>query len=92
MELGWIRPRGRRRSPGRPLTFGTTDAFLEHYGLAALGDLPGAAEMKAAGLLDLNLPAGFSVPDPSGQRDDDEDPLDLDAAPEFHQDYLGDGD
>ncbi len=63
LELGLVRMRGRRRTPGRPVTFGTTDGFLEHYGLASLADLPGAAEMKAAGLLGLDLPAGFHVPD-----------------------------
>ena len=47
LELGLVRMRGRRRSPGRPVTYGTTDAFLEHYGLASLADLPGVAEMKA---------------------------------------------
>jgi segregation and condensation protein B len=65
LELGLVRMRGRRRTPGRPVTFGTTDAFLEHYGLATLGDLPGASEMKAAGLLSLDLPADFAVPDPN---------------------------
>jgi len=90
LELGLIRMRGRRRTPGRPVTFGTTDAFLEHYGLANLGDLPGVAEMKAAGLLDLNLPPGFTVPDPLGLRDDEgEDPLDEGETPEFAQDFLG---
>lgn len=90
LELGLIRLRGRRRTPGRPVTFGTTDAFLEHYGLANLGDLPGVAEMKAAGLLDLNLPPGFTVPDPLGLRDDEgEDPLDEGETPEFAQDFLG---
>ncbi len=90
LELGLIRMRGRRRTPGRPVTFGTTDAFLEHYGLANLGDLPGVAEMKAAGLLDLNLPPGFSVPDPLAMRDDEnEDPLDEGETPEFAQDFLG---
>src|SRR5207245_6185066 len=64
LELGLVRLRGRRRTPGRPVTFGTTDAFLEHYGLANLGDLPGMAEMKAAGLLSLDLPADFEVPNP----------------------------
>ena len=49
LELGLVRMRGRRRTPGRPVTYGTTDAFLEHYGLASLSDLPGVAEMKAAG-------------------------------------------
>ena len=65
LEIGFVRPRGRRRTPGRPVTYATTDAFLEHFGLASLADLPGAAEMKAAGLLSLDLPADFAVPDPS---------------------------
>jgi len=51
-EQNWIRPMGRRRVPGRPVTWGTTDFFLEHFGLAALDDLPGQEELKAAGLLD----------------------------------------
>jgi segregation and condensation protein B len=90
LELGLVRMRGRRRTPGRPVTFGTTDAFLEHYGLATLADLPGIAEMRAAGLLSLDLPPGFSVPDPMGLRPgEDEDPLDGDEAPEFAQDFLG---
>ncbi|EJL25493.1 segregation and condensation protein B [Caulobacter sp. AP07] len=90
LELGLVKMRGRRRTPGRPVTFGTTDAFLEHYGLATLADLPGVAEMRAAGLLSLDLPPGFSVPDPMGLRPgEDEDPLDGDEAPEFAQDFLG---
>ena len=90
LELGLVKMRGRRRTPGRPVTFGTTDAFLEHYGLATLADLPGIAEMRAAGLLSLDLPPGFSVPDPMGLRPgEDEDPLDGDEAPEFAQDFLG---
>jgi segregation and condensation protein B len=52
-EQGWIEPKGRRETPGRPTTWATTDAFLRHFGLAALADLPGIDEMKAAGLLDL---------------------------------------
>ncbi len=91
LELGLVRMRGRRRTPGRPVTYGTTDAFLEHYGLASLGDLPGAAEMKAAGLLDLDIPAGFSVPDPSATTADDEDPLEGGERPEFLQDFLAEG-
>lgn len=87
LELGLVRMRGRRRSPGRPVTYGTTDAFLEHFGLASLADLPGAAEMKAAGLLSLDLPPDFAVPDPSVAATD-EDLLDADA-PEFHVDFLG---
>jgi segregation and condensation protein B len=65
METAWIRPRGRRRAPGKPITYGTTDAFLSHFGLDNIKDLPGLSDLKAAGLLDGTLPAGFSVPDPS---------------------------
>ena len=92
LELGLVRMRGRRRTPGRPVTYGTTDLFLEHYGLASLADLPGMTDMKALGLLDMNLPPGFSVPDPSlaGEAIEDEEQLDLDVdAPEFVQDYVG---
>jgi segregation and condensation protein B len=88
LEIGFVRPRGRRRTPGRPVTYVTTDAFLEHFGLASLADLPGAAEMRAAGLLDLDLPPDFAVPDPSAATPDDE-PLDEEASAEFHTDYLG---
>ena len=62
LETGWIRPRGRRKTPGRPLTFGTTEAFLSQFSLEALGDLPGLEELKGTGLLDSRLPSGFSVP------------------------------
>jgi segregation and condensation protein B len=64
METGWIRPRGRRRAPGKPVTYGTTDEFLSHFGLEGLGDLPGLGELKGAGLLDSDLPPGFAVPNP----------------------------
>ena len=92
LELGLVRMRGRRRTPGRPVTYGTTDAFLEHYGLAHLSDLPGAAEMKAAGLLSLDLPPDFNVPNPAGLGMPEEDPLGDDEAPEFHTDFLGEDD
>lgn len=65
MEAGWIRPRGRRRAPGKPLTYGTTDSFLAHFGLDTVKDLPGLADLKAQGLLDGHLPPDFKVPDPS---------------------------
>jgi segregation and condensation protein B len=52
MEAGWVRPAGRREVPGRPLLYATTQAFLVHFGLASRRDLPGLAELKAAGLLD----------------------------------------
>jgi segregation and condensation protein B len=87
LEIGLVRPKGRRRTPGRPVTYVTTDAFLEHFGLASLGDLPGAQEMKAAGLLDLDLPPDFAVPDPASAREADEPPED--EAREFHTDFIG---
>ena len=51
LELGWIKPRGRRRTPGRPLDWGTSPAFLDHFGLASVTDLPGVDELRSAGLL-----------------------------------------
>lgn len=51
-EFGWIKPRGRRKTPGQPMQWGTTDEFLDHFGLETLRDLPGVKELKAAGLLD----------------------------------------
>lgn len=91
LEMGFVRLRGRRRTPGRPVTYATADRFLEHFGLASLYDLPGAAEMKAAGLLDLSLPVGFEVPDPSRSGpDEEEDPIEDGDAPEFAQDFVGD--
>ena len=89
LELRWVRPRGRRRTPGRPVTYGTTPAFLEYFGLSGIGDLPGMTDLKAAGLLDARLPPGFSIPDPA-RADElaDEDPLDDEDAHAFHVDYM----
>ena len=77
METGWIRPRGRRMVPGRPITYGTSSAFLEHFGFDSIKELPGLAELKGAGLLDMNLPPEFEVPlpDDGGQLTHDELPL-----------------
>ena len=77
METGWIRPRGRRKTPGRPITYGTTEDFLSQFGLEALSDLPGLEELKGSGMLDNRLPPGFAVPMPSDdpQLREDEDPL-----------------
>jgi segregation and condensation protein B len=87
LEAGWIRPVGRRRTPGRPVTWGTTQTFLEHFSLDELSDLPGVDELKASGMLDTR-PAGviaeraglFQVPadEPAGD-DDDAPPPPLDA-------------
>lgn len=78
IEAGWVRLRGRRRVPGRPVTFGTTAGFLDHFGLESISDLPGLDDLKAAGLFDGRLPAGFSMPAPSDDPalQDDEDDLD----------------
>ena len=83
LETGWIKLRGRRKAPGRPVTYGTNEEFLSHFGLEALTDLPGLDELKGSGLLEKSLPSGFTVPVPSDDpalRDDEEplDPGDLD--------------
>lgn len=52
MEAGWVRPAGRRETPGRPLMYATTPEFLSHFGLASRRDLPGIDDLRAAGLLD----------------------------------------
>lgn len=77
METGWVRMRGRRRSPGRPVTYGTTPAFLDHFGLEDLRDLPGMDELKGAGLLSGRVPSNFQPPVLPANDDltEDEDPL-----------------
>jgi segregation and condensation protein B len=85
LETGWVRLRGRRKVPGRPVTYGTSEAFLSHFGLEALADLPGLDDLKGAGLIEAALPEGFSVPVPSDDpalREDEEplEPSDLDLA------------
>jgi len=83
MEAGWVRMRGRRRTPGRPVTYGTTEAFLDHFGLEGLADLPGLEELKGAGLLSNRLPPGMQIPLPfDGPLRDDEDPIDEDDSGE----------
>ena len=98
METGWIRMRGRRRTPGRPVTYGTTEAFLEQFMLASVQDLPGLDELKGSGLLDSAVPAGFlvPVPDDSSALHEEEDPLDQDELFDFaesdqepHDDTIG---
>jgi len=77
IETSWVRLRGRRKSPGRPVTYGTTDDFLLHFGLEQITDLPGLDELKGAGLFDGRLPQGFGVPTPNDSADltEDEEPL-----------------
>ncbi len=98
METGWVRLRGRRRTPGRPVTYGTTEAFLLHFGLETIGDLPGFDDLKAAGLLDGRLPPGFDIPTPSesgGEGDgefEDEIAEEYGAAIDEHLSHLGEDD
>ncbi|MCA8902927.1 MAG: SMC-Scp complex subunit ScpB [Hyphomonas sp.] len=63
METGWIKIKGRRKTPGQPLTYGTTDQFLEHFGVESLDTLPGKADLEAEGLLSDVIPKGFQMPD-----------------------------
>jgi segregation and condensation protein B len=82
-EQNWIRPMGRRRVPGRPVTWGTTDFFLEHFGLPTLDDLPGHEEMKAAGLLDPRAqPPIFRPEEPDLPLEAEEDEADEPLATE----------
>jgi segregation and condensation protein B len=75
MEVGWVKIRGRKRTPGRPVTYGTTEAFLVQFGLENIGHLPGFDELRAAGFLEAMPPSGFDVPLPSDQLSPDEDPF-----------------
>ena len=84
LELGWIKPRGRRQTPGRPLTWGTSPVFLDHFGLADVGDLPGMGDLKAAGLLRKGQILG-ALMDHAPQNDDLDDEDNSDA------DFLEDG-
>ncbi len=78
IETGWVRLRGRRRSPGRPVTYGTTPNFLDHFGLEQIDDLPGLEELKGAGFIEGRIPPGMSIPSPSDDENlrEDEEPLD----------------
>ena len=77
MQLGWVKMRGRRDAPGRPLLYGTTPAFLEHFDLESVGDLPGLQDLKAQGLLEGTLPPGFDVPRPSDDEGIEDDETEL---------------
>ncbi|MEE9313306.1 MAG: SMC-Scp complex subunit ScpB [Rhizobiaceae bacterium] len=85
METAWVRMRGRRKTPGRPVTYGTTPEFLDHFGLEQVRDLPGLDELKGSGLLQSQVPAAFSVPVPNDDDalEDDEDPFTLDDVEEL---------
>ena len=80
LEAGWVRLRGRRRTPGRPVTFGTTPEFLDHFGLESIGDLPGLADLRAAGLIETLVSPDETMPSPNDNPElsEDEDPLEPD--------------
>jgi segregation and condensation protein B len=90
LEAGWVIPKGRRKTPGRPVVYATSDAFLEHFGLESMGDLPGLDELKAAGMLQREPPAqpvrdtavGDGGEEPSDDDSDDEESNEDDDAPE----------
>ncbi len=76
LEAGWIAPKGRRRTPGRPITWVTTPAFLEHFGLEGLDDLPGLDELEAAGLLEVpEAQAGEADAPPAPDAADEDTPV-----------------
>lgn len=102
IEAGWVRLRGRRRAPGRPVTYGTTPAFLDHFGLERIDDLPGLDELKGAGFIDGRIPPGLSIPSPSDDaalREDEEPlddsdlfaPLEIEGEEEAEEDEAADG-
>jgi segregation and condensation protein B len=76
VEAGWVQPKGRRETPGRPVTWVTTDGFLQHFGLDSIGDLPNLEELKAAGLLDARPIESLG----EGPVDADDSPLPEDEA------------
>jgi len=90
MEIGWVKIRGRKRTPGRPVTYGTTEAFLVQFGLESVSHLPGLDELKAAGFLEALPPSGFDVPNPTDELGPDEDPYDPNE-PEDGQNDLATG-
>ena len=85
LELGWIKPRGRRRTPGRPLTWGTSPAFLDYFGLSGIDDLPGMEDLRASGLLRKGqILGGLGEPGEAAEPDDETDlPSDEEAWLDF---------
>ena len=91
MEAGWVKIKGRRRTPGRPVTLGTTDKFLEHFGLESLDVLPGRAELEAEGLLSDVIPDGFFADGTSMHNDPEETSSEAEAEEntDFVTDFMG---
>lgn len=91
MEAGWVKIKGRRKTPGRPVTLGTTDKFLEHFGLESLDVLPGRAELEAEGLLSDVIPDGFFSDGSSMHNEADESVSEADPeeSTDFVTDFMG---
>nr|WP_083332577.1 SMC-Scp complex subunit ScpB [Hyphomonas sp. Mor2] len=94
MEAGWVKIKGRRRTPGRPVTLGTTDKFLEHFSLESLDVLPGRAELEAEGLLSDVIPDGFYADGTSMHNESDDlgPEIEPDEDTDFVTDYIGEDD
>ena len=93
LETGWVRVRGRRKTPGLPITYGTTDKFLEHFGLESLDTLPGKADLEAEGLLTDVIPSGFQMPDEAALSEEDMligELGDVEDVEAFVTDFMGD--
>ena len=88
LELTWIKPRGRRRTPGRPLTWGTSPSFLDHFGLSDITDLPGLEDLKAAGLLRKGQILGTVMHHNAGDNHSDD--YDSDDANDLSDNFLED--
>jgi segregation and condensation protein B len=93
LETGWVRVRGRRKTPGLPITYGTTDKFLEHFGIESLDTLPGKADLEAEGLLTDVIPSGFQMPDEEALSEEDMligDLGNIEDVEAFVTDFMGD--
>ena len=88
LGLTWIKPRGRRRTPGRPLTWGTSPTFLDHFGLSDIADLPGMEDLRAAGLLRKGQILGGLMDHHTG--DDNRDDYESDDANDLNGDLVED--
>jgi segregation and condensation protein B len=95
LETGWVKIKGRRKTPGQPITYGTTDAFMEHFGLESLDTLPGKADLEAEGLLSDVIPDGFQMPDEealNGEELPDHESGEIEETDSFVTDFMDDVD
>ena len=95
LETGWVKIKGRRKTPGQPITYGTTDAFMEHFGLESLDTLPGKADLEAEGLLSDVIPDGFQMPDEealNGEEAPEAESPEIAETESFVTDFMEEGD